>query len=520
MSSILQPRVTATLVAANSQVSNEAQKILIVNQMASDGTATSGVLYKDVLLSDYNTLFGRRSIISNMLRTMTNVFNLALSKIRIDVIPLDDPTSGTQFESDILFTGPATEAGTLTFIIGSEYDNKYEIDVANTDSAADIATSLVAAITADINAPFTATLSTATAQIKSVHKGTIGNNLTVKMDGTVAGVTYTNTETAGTGSPVLTNVFDVIGITRYQRIVWSDKFDLDTVVDFLKARFNTTNSIQDGVAVITTSDTLSNLITLGNSYNTQVLTILNGGLLQTGANFKGSLIVEISEKTSACFAAYCAIKLTENANLTSFITASITSTDSLGGMHMASFPYFNTLMLNHIPCNTNLYWSQDEQDQLAAAGITLFGNDENNLNVILSTTLTTYKTDISGNPNNSFKFLEYLDTEVTCRETYVVQTRSTFRQTRLTQGDTLPGYSMANSQLISSFVDGVFNYLGQKTLVLIGTLPNGLSAAKFFKTNRKVTIDYASGKATISMLLPIVTQLREMDYYIQVTFNI
>jgi len=520
MSSILQPRVTATLVAANSQSTNEEQKILIVNQMASTGTATAGDLYKDVLMSDYNTLFGRRSIISNMLRTTQNVFDLALSKIRIDVIPLDDPSSGTQFEADIVFSGIATEDGELTFIIGSENDNKYVIDVSNTDTAANIATALVAAITDDTNAPFTATLDTATVKIKSIHKGTIGNNLSIKMDGTVDGVTYALTITPGTGSPVLTNVFDVIGITRYQRIVWSDKFDLDTVVDFLDNRFNTVNSIQDGVAIITSSDTLANLKTLGNSYNSQSLTILNGGPLQTSSTFKGSLILEISEKSSACFAAFCAIKLTDSANLTSFITASVTSNDALGGMHMASFPYFNTLMLNHIPCDTNLYWTQDEQDELVDAGISIFGNDQNNNNVILSTTLTTYKTDVSGNPNNSFKYLEYVDTEVNCREYLVVQTRSTFRQSRLTQGDTLPGYNMANAQMIGSFVDGVFSYLGQQSLVPTGTLTNGLSAAKFFKNNRSITIDYASGKATISMLLPIVTQLREMDYIIQVTFNI
>jgi phage tail sheath gpL-like len=455
-----------------------------------------------------------------MLRTMQNVFNLALMPIRVDVIPIADP-SGAAFIADIAFTGTATASGNLTFIIGSEYDNKYTISVSVGDTAANVAGALVTAITADANAPFTAALSTATAVITSAHDGTIGNNLTVKMDGAVAGITYALTETAGTGTPTFASTFfDVLGITRYQRVVWSDKFDIPTVVNFLEARFNTVNSIQDGVAIVTTSNSLSNLVTLGNTYNTQVLTILNGGALQTSSTFKGNLIVEISEKTSACFAAYCAVKLTEGTNLTSFITASVTSNDALGGIHMASFPYFNTLMINHFPCDTNLYWSQDEQDQLTAAGITIFGNDQNNLNVILSTTLTTYKTDITGNPNNSFKFLEYLDTEVVCREYYVVQTRSVFRQSRLTPGDTLPGYSMASPQVIAAFVDGVYNYLGQQSLTVIGTLPNGQSAAKFFKTNRTVRVDYASGKATISMLLPIVTQLREMDYLIQVTFNI
>ena len=492
MSGIFKPVVNGTIVAARSAVRN---------------------LYQDVLNQNYNALFGTRSIVSNMLRAMQRIFNLGLVSIQVDVIPLADAV-GSDFTSAITFTGPATAAGSVTLTVGSDYDHTYTVSFASGATADSVSSALAAAISADTFAPFIATDLAGVLTIVHSHTGVIGNDLTIKMSAPTGGVTWTIANTPGTGVTTTTNIFNVIGDTRYQRIVWPSSQSITDVETFLEARFNSNNRVLDGVAVITKTDTTANLKTLGNAQNSKVIWYL-GNQLQSSTYFKGSLITEIDEVVSAVFAAICALRLTDGANISNFITAATGSNDETGGMHIASFPYFNTLIPYLNPCDPTLFWNESDQSDLVDASISIFGNNIANNAVILSDTVTTWKTDAQGVPNTSFKYLEYVDTASVCREYIVTQTRANYAQTRLTQGDLVPSYNMANAQLISSYIDGLYANLASMALV-----PDGENARKFFKANKTVTLNYDAGSVSVYMLLPLVTQLRRVDYTIQIAFDI
>ncbi|NIS23463.1 hypothetical protein GWN75_05955, partial [candidate division KSB1 bacterium] len=55
--------------------------------------------------------------------------------------------------------------------------------------------------------------------------------------------------------------------------------------------------------------------------------------------------------------------------------------------------------------------------------------------VILSDAYTTYKTDAAGNPDPTFEFLNYVDTDSGVREYFYNNARADLAQSRLTDGD-------------------------------------------------------------------------------------
>jgi hypothetical protein len=190
--------------------------------------------------------------------------------------------------------------------------------------------------------------------------------------------------------------------------------------------------------------------------------------------------------------------------------------DNFGGPAIASLPYFNTTLWNLPLINPGEEWTDSEVSQLIAAGGTVLGNNPSNTNIIMGTTVTTYYSDSAGNLDPTFTFLEYEDTISQIREYFYNNLRARFAQCRLTEGDVVPNRNMANAQVISSFLDGLYNDLSGQNYVLTQA---GETARTFFKNNRTVTLDLATGTATVTMQVPIVTQLREITATMQIAFS-
>ncbi len=130
--------------------------------------------------------------------------------------------------------------------------------------------------------------------------------------------------------------------------------------------------------------------------------------------------------------------------------------------------------------------------------------------------VTAYKTDIAGNPDISFKFLNYVDTASGVREYYSNNLRKRFAQSRLTLGDTIRGRDMANDLTIRVFCEKLYQDLSSAAFVL---LQAGEDATKFYKDNLDISLDLATGRATITMTVPLVTQLREIIATIKIAFD-
>lgn len=75
---------------------------------------------------------------------------------------------------------------------------------------------------------------------------------------------------------------------------------------------------------------------------------------------------------------------------------------------------------------------------------------------------------------------------------------------------------MVNKSMFEAYTDRLFGELTGPDFVLCQA---GEVALKFFKKNRDVALDMATGTITVNMLVPIVTQVRTIIGTIKIAFS-
>lgn len=512
MTTILRPKVTLNILPAALEISVAPQRLLFIGQMTS-GSAVAGSLVEDIRNDNSeNALFGQDSMLAMMIRAAKRINK----ETQMDAIPLADALAAVKATGNVIFTGTATANGSIFVTVGSNENYRYSVDIEVGDTATVIGGKLASLVNSDLKAPVTATNTTGDVALEAVNGGLEGNTIGLRYEGNVAGVTVALTAMAGgLTNPTLPDLNALIGDKRYQTIVWPSTYDIDDILDFLGPRFNVNNEVLDGVAIVTKTDTFANLITLGNTYNSQNLVIFGNRLLSEDS-FKGPSMLEINNVVSAEFAAIRALRLTDGANISRYVIATRGARDSFAGPGISSLPYFNTPFFDLPIIPTGKGFSKEDVDDLTQAGISVMGNNVTRTQVILSDVVTTYKTDVAGNPDLSFKYLNYVDTISTIREYMVNNARARFAQCRLTAGDLVPNRNIANEALIRAFFTQLYVNLSGVDYVLT---QGGADATTFFKDNLNVTLDLANGRVTVNMITPIVTQLREIIGTIQLAFS-
>lgn len=513
MSIVGQPNTSVNIVNASVSVENTAHKVLFVGQKVTAGSAAAGALVENILNDNSeDSLFGVNSQIAAMIRAAKKENQVT----QFDAIPLDDDGAGVAATGTIVIVGTATAAGTLVVIVGSEKNHKYTIAVASGDTPTVIGDAIEAAINADTKAPVTAVNVTGTITMTADNKGTYGNDIGLSISGVVTAVTHSVTVmSSGATDPTLTSVFDVIGEKRYQTIIWpypADTSELRTVFD---ARFNVDNKVQDGIGITCAQDSLSNHTTLLDALNSNALTYFCDKT-ESETSYKGPAQLEISAVKSAQFGAIRALRLTDGASISNYVITTNGPLDAFGGPALASKPYFNTNMPNLPLIQTGRGWTDTEIKTLFTSGGSVLGQNPAGNAAVVGEVVTTYKTDSAGNPDISFKFMNYVDTASQAREYYFNNLKSRFAQSRLTSGDVIKGRDMANALTISNFCEKLYLDLSGPDFVLLET---GEDAVKFYKANLTVVLDLANGKATVTMTVPLVTQLREIAATMKIAFS-
>lgn len=510
---ISQPDVTVNIIPAAVEVGNSPQRTLIVGQMLS-GTATAGALTKDIQNSNNeNALFGESSLIAAGVRAFKRINR----ESRIDAIALADNGAGTAATGSVVFANNATAAGTITIYIGSKKYHKYEVVVSVGDTPTEIGDAFEALVTADTKAMVSASNTTGTVTLTANHKGSEGNDIGIayEIDGVTATTVTLTAMNSGAGDPSLTALFDVIENQRYQTIIWPGSYDTDTLTDELQARFNVTNDVLDGVGVMGKIDTFANLKSFVTGRNQQTLIPILNRLL-TGATHKGGAMLEHPYLVASQLAAIRSLRLTEDANIAQYTISTNGARDSFGGTALASFPYFNTPFPYLSLIEPGDGFSREEIEQLHDAGGSVIGNNIANTDVIAGEIVTTYKTDVAGNVDPSFKYLNYVDTASNAREYFFNNLRKRFAQSRLTEGDLVPNRAIANRQVVESYLDSLYDDLSSVDYVLTQA---GEVALQFFRDNRSVTLDMVNGKVIINMQVPLVVQLRTIVATMQIAFS-
>jgi phage tail sheath gpL-like len=437
-------------------------------------------------------------------------------------IPMSGGTDGSIAASgSIVFTGAPTANGTYTIDVGSSINNEYTISVTNGETLSAIGAALAAAINADTMSPVTAINTTGSVALTAKNKGLEGNFISLRVKGSVTGVTVAvNVMSGGAINPTITNVFSVITDERYQTIVWPQTYTSSILSSFLESRFNVDNDLLDGEGIIGATDTFANLQTLGNSLNYKTLVYI-GDKKIVDTYYKGASILELDYVRASEFAAIRSLRLTEGANISRYVLTTTGLLDNTGGMSIASLPYFNTPFYNLPLIDPQYGFSKDEITQLNTAGITVLANNPDATHIIAGTTISTYKRDAASNSDVTFKYLEYVDTASNVREYFYNNSRSRFAQCRLTAGDVVPQRNMVNPKIISAFFDELYEDLAnQYVLTQTGIdQTTGIEFLSYFKANKTVTLDLEVGSATVTMIVPIVTQLRKIFVQMQVGFS-
>lgn len=512
-STILQPKTVVNIQNAAIAVGNKPQKVLFVGQKTGAGSAVAGSLVENIQNDNSeNSLFGEDSMLAGMIRAAKKENQVTI----MDAIPLDDDGAGVAATGTIAIVGTASADGTLEVIVGSEKNHKYTIPVTSGDTATVIGDAIAAAVNADTKAPANAANVTGTVTMTAVNDGTLGNDISLGISGTVAGVTHSVTVMAsGATDPTLTSVFDVIGENRYQTIIWPYAADTSVLRTLLDARFNVDNRVQDGIGITCSQNSLANHNSTLSALNSQSLTFIVDKL-ESETSYKGSAQTELSPVKSAIFGAIRALRLTEGASISQYVITTNGPLDAFGGPALASKPYFNTSLPNLPVLKTGRGWTDTEIEQLHDNGGSVLGQNSAGSAAIAGEIVTTYKTDAAANDDLSFKYMNYVDTASNAREYFFNNLRARFAQSRLTAGAVLPGRDMANDLTIYNFCVKLYQDLSGVDFVL---LQDGEAALKYFKANLSVTLNLAEGKATILMKTPLVVQLREQLATMQIVFS-
>lgn len=504
------PNVTLNIIPAD-QISGVADhRALIVGQMISTGSATAGELQREIgNTNEEDALFDATSHIAGMIRD----FKVENKITTLDALPLEDGPSAQKATAIFGFTGTATADATVYVTLFSKEKYRYEIAIENGDTQTDVGAKVLAAFAVATKKPFTLANSTGTVTATATNGGTLANNWGISFEGTIPGVTVAVTGwTGGTVDPILTGVLDAIGNTRYQTIVWPAAYDLDEVQTLLDARFNTTNQILDGRVIQVKHDTLANLKTYLRALNSQSVVVPVNRKI-TNTLYKASATFESEDTTAAQIAAIRALRLTEDASLSNYITTAASS-DQFGGVAIATLPYANTSMPNMPVANIGDEFSEIELNELLADGGSIYGANRTYTGTIFGQFVTTYKTDNAGNEDDSFKYLNTIDASSIIRETFFTNFKSTYAQSRLTNGDLVAGRDMTNAADIRAFANEIFDNLADDALV-----QRGVAAKSDFNTNMVVTVDVRNGQVAFTIAPLLVSQLRAIIGTIQINFG-
>ena len=450
-------------------------RALLIGQMTSDGQAQEE---KPVLCTSAamaNKLFGRGSVLARMVAAYRTVDVLG----EIVCIPVEDASSGTQATGTVALTGTAAEAGTIFLYICGKL---VRVGVAQSDEAADVATTMAALINADKDLPVTATASSGTVTLTAKNKGTLGNDILVQknLQGLAGGesdVTGLGVEitamSSGATDPDFTNAIKAMGDEQYDFIAvpYSDAATLNafsTAMNDTSGRWGPYSQIYGHVYSMKRGD-INALTTFGATRNNQHETVT--GIEPTFASWLPDALGAYVARTAVFISAD---------------PARPTQTGVLTGITGA--PAGERFMLT-------------ERQSLLTSGIATITTDAAGT-VTIERAITTYQTNAYGDGDAS-----YLDSETLHTSAYVMRRlRSTitskYGRHKLANDGTRfgPGQAIVTPNIIRSELIAIYRALEREGIV---------ENAELFQTYLIVERD-ANDPNRINVLFPpdYVNQLR------------
>lgn len=288
------PFVYAELVKSISTTGTIKQEYtaLIFGQKTASGTATPNEILDIFSKEEAQAKFGKTSMLAHAIGRY-----YAINKsVKLKVIALDDLVGGTQSTGTITVAGTATANGTFAFYVNGK---SYKVPVTSGDTAEEIATAMVALVTADDESQVTAGNALGVVTFTAVHKGTYGDTLKLRVnyntdDELPLGITETTVQmSGGAGDPDLTtDVIPILEENQFNLIAqpYTDNANLTLIDTALTDNFKATEML-DGFCLVGVNDTVTNLTTKSDTINSAFITILdNYSVFATGFEQAAAMI--------------------------------------------------------------------------------------------------------------------------------------------------------------------------------------------------------------------------------------
>lgn len=246
------------------------RKILVIGNRLAAGDVAAEIPVRILNPEQGEAAFGRGSILAAMLEAV----KFANRSTDVWAVALDDADAGVAATGSILFAGTPTKAQTMTLYVAGE---RVQIALATTDTAATIATKLVAQINAQTDLPLIAAVNGATpakVDLTARNKGEHGNDIDLRTtyyqtDKQPEGITVTITAMAnGDGNPDIADALAAVGDDQFYTILspWTDETNMAALEAELTQRWGPMTQ-KTGHAFVGLSATHAGLSTYGTSRN-------------------------------------------------------------------------------------------------------------------------------------------------------------------------------------------------------------------------------------------------------------
>lgn len=269
----------------NSQANSSqgTQRAIIIGQITSSGTAVAGVPILSAGVSDAITQGGNGS----MLHRMVEAYRAADNFGEVWLLPIADAGGATAAVGSINFTAAATANGTLSLYIGGD---PFQIPIATTQTAANIATAVAAAVNALAKAHVTAAVdgsTTSKVNFTAKNAGLKGNDIDIRLnylgtaggEATPVGLAATIVAMAtGATNPNITTALSTLANQSYDFIIqpFADTTNTGAMTSYLNDSTGTWSwaSLLFGHSFTAYRGTFSGQVTFGNALNDQHSSVL------------------------------------------------------------------------------------------------------------------------------------------------------------------------------------------------------------------------------------------------------
>ena len=270
------------------------QKLLIIGQRLATGTVEAEILTRVVSDQDAEEKFGLGSMLSEMIKA-ARVIN---PYTELWAVALDDDAAADAATGTIALSGTITGSGTLSVMIGGV---RVRTAVAADDTPAEVAANLAVAINAVDTLMVTAAADTATVTLTARNEGLVGNEIDIRHsyysdEKLPAGLVVAITAMAdGTANPDVGGAIAVLADQQFNYIVmpYTDTANLTAMENELESRWGPLKQIE-GLCFCAASGTSAELSTLGNTRNSQFVTILGTGKSPTWAPYCAAMYGALS----------------------------------------------------------------------------------------------------------------------------------------------------------------------------------------------------------------------------------